>query len=93
MYCSAVLSRSVMSESVIPWAVAPPGTSVHGDAPGKNTGVSPRALLQGIFPTQGSNPGLLHYKRILNWLSHQGSINSFNTTVLQLADKKAKAEK
>ena len=35
-----------------------PGYSVHGDSPGKNTGVGCRALLQGIFPTQGSNPGL-----------------------------------
>ena len=34
------------------------GSSVHGDSPGKNTGVGYYALLQGIFPTQGSNPGL-----------------------------------
>ena len=32
-----------------------------------------RALLQGIFPTQGSNPGLQHYRQILYQLSHQGS--------------------
>ena len=31
------------------------------------------ALLQGIFPAQGSNPGLLHCRQILNQLSHQGS--------------------
>ena len=31
------------------------------------------SLLQGIFPTQGSNPGLLHYRQILYYLSHQGS--------------------
>ena len=36
----------------------PPGSSVHGDTTGKNTGVGCHALLQGIFPTQGSNPGL-----------------------------------
>ena len=35
-----------------------PGSSVHGDSSGKNTGVGCHALLQGIFPTQGSNPGL-----------------------------------
>ena len=35
-----------------------PGTSVHGDSPGNNTGVGRHALLQGIFPTQGSNPRL-----------------------------------
>jgi len=37
---------------------SPPGSSVHGDSPGKNTGVSCYALLQGIFSTQESNPGL-----------------------------------
>ena len=31
-----------------------PGSSAHGDSPGKNTGVGCHALLQGIFPTQGS---------------------------------------
>ena len=35
-----------------------PGSPVHGESPGKNTGVGCHALLQGIFPTQGSNPGL-----------------------------------
>ena len=34
-------------------AYYPPGSSVHGDSPGKNTGVGCHALLQGIFPTQG----------------------------------------
>ena len=33
-----------------------PGSSFHGDSPGKNTGVGCHALLQGIFPNQGSNP-------------------------------------
>ena len=35
-----------------------PGSSVHGDFPGQNTGVVCHVLLQGIFPTQGENPGL-----------------------------------
>ena len=34
------------------------GSSVHGDSPGVNTGVGCHALLQGIFPTQGSTPHL-----------------------------------
>ena len=51
----------------------PPGSSVHGDSPGKNTGVGCHALHQGIFPTQGSNPGFPHCRRILYHLSHQGS--------------------
>ena len=50
-----------------------PGSSVHGDSPGKNAGVGCRALLQGIFPTQGSNLGLPHCRQILYRLSHQGS--------------------
>ena len=50
----------------------PPDSSVHGDSPGKNTGVGCHALLQGIFPTQGLNPGLLHSKWILYHLSLQG---------------------
>ena len=41
--------------------------------PGQNTGVGSLSLLQGIFPTQGSNPGLLHCRRILHQLSHKGS--------------------
>ena len=51
----------------------PPGSSVHGDSPGKNTGMGCHALLQGIFPTQGSNPGLPHFRQNLCGLSHQGS--------------------
>ena len=50
-----------------------PGSSVHGDSPGKNTGVGCHALLQGIFPTQGPNPGVLHYRWTVDCLGHQGS--------------------
>ena len=39
-----------------------PGSSVYGDSSGKNTGVGCYALLQGIFPTQGLNPYLLHWQ-------------------------------
>ena len=52
---------------------SPPGSSVHGDSPGKNTGVGCNALLQGIFPTQGLNPGLPHCRWIRYQLSYQGS--------------------
>ena len=54
-----------------------PGTSGHGDSPGQNTGVGCHALLQGTFPTQGSNLSLPHCRQILNHLSHQGSPSSF----------------
>ena len=53
---------------------SPPGSSVHWDSPGKNTGVGCHALLQGIFPTQGSNSGLSNCKWILYHLSYQGSL-------------------
>ena len=46
------------------------------DSPGKNTGVGSHSLLQGIFPNQELNPGLLHYRWILYHLSHQGSPSS-----------------
>ena len=52
---------------------SPSGSSVYGDSPGKNTGVGCHPLLQGIFPTQGSNPGLPHCRWILYHLSHQES--------------------
>ena len=43
------------------------------DSPGQNTGVGSIFLLQGIFPTQGSNPGLAYCRWILYQLSHKGS--------------------
>ena len=42
-----------------------PGFSIHGIFPGKSTVVGCRFLRQGIFPTQGSNPGLPHCKQML----------------------------
>ena len=50
-----------------------PGSFVHGDSPGKNTGVGSHALLQGISLIQGSNSGLLHCRQILYCLSHHGN--------------------
>ena len=47
-----------------PMNYSPPGSYVHGDSPGKNIGVGSHSLLQGIFPTQGSNPGLPCYRMI-----------------------------
>ena len=51
-----------------------PGSSVHGDYPGKNTGVGCYFLLQEIFPTQELNLNPLHLRQILYHLSHQGSL-------------------
>ena len=52
---------------------SPTGSSVHWDFPGKNTGVGCHALLQGTFPIQESNGGLLLWRQILHHLNHQGS--------------------
>ena len=52
---------------------SPPGSSVHGNSPGKNIGVGCQALLQAILPSQGLNPGLPHCRWILYHLRHQGS--------------------
>ena len=49
-----------------------PGSLIHG-IPGKNNGMGSHSLLQGIFPTQRSNPDLLHCRQILYCLSHQVS--------------------
>ena len=56
-----------------PMDCSPPGSSARGDSPGKNTGTGCHFLLQGIFPTQESNPGLSHHRQILYHLSHLGS--------------------
>ena len=52
-----VLSLSDMSDILQPMDCSPPGSSVHGDSPGKNIGVGCRTLFHTL--TQGSNPGLL----------------------------------
>ena len=58
-----------------PMDCSPSGSSIHGDSPDKNTGVGCLSLLQGTFPTQGSNLGLLHCRQIRYHPSHQGSPN------------------
>ena len=52
---------------------SPPGSFVHGDSPGKSSGVCCIVLLQGIFLTQGLNLCLLHWQADSLPLSHQGS--------------------
>ena len=56
-----------------PMDCSPPGSSIHGDSPGKNTGVGCHSFVQGIFPTWESNLRLLPCRQILYCLSHQGS--------------------
>ena len=61
-------------------SLQPHGLSSPWNSPGQNTRVGSLSLLQGIFPTQGSNQGLPHCRQILYQLSYQGSPNPFFTT-------------
>ena len=67
------VSHSVMSDSLRPHELQPAKLFSPWHSPGKNPGVGCHSLLQGIFLTQGLNPGLLHCRQILDHLSHQGS--------------------
>ena len=57
------LSRSVVYDSLRPHVLQPTRLLCPWDSPGKNTGVGCHFLLQGIFPTQESNPGLPHCRQ------------------------------
>ena len=59
--------------SVVSDYLRPLGPRSPWNSPGQNTGVSSHSLLQGIFPTQGWNPGLPHCRRTLHQLSHIAS--------------------
>ena len=61
------------SHSVVSDSLQPHGLCSSWNSPGQNTGVGSLSLLQGIFPTQRSNPGLPHFWQILYQLSHKGS--------------------
>ena len=67
------ISCSAMSDSLQPHGLWSTKFFCPKDSPDKNTGAGSHFLLQGIFPTQGSNLGLLHCRQILYRLSHQGS--------------------
>ena len=64
---------SVMSDPLRPHGLQPARLLCPRDSPGKTTGVGSHFFLQGIFLTQGADPGLLHGSQILYHLSHQGS--------------------
>ena len=59
---------SIVSDSLWPYGLYSPWNS-----PAQNTGVGSLSLIQGIFPIQGSNPSLPHYRQILYQLNHEGS--------------------
>ena len=60
-----------MSNSLQPHGLYPTRLLGPWDLPGKHTGVGCHFLLEGIFPTQGSNPGFPHYRQTLYRLSHR----------------------
>ena len=62
-------SCSVLSDSS-----RPHGLYTAWNSPDQNTGVGSLSLLQGLFPTQGSNPGVLHCRRTLYLLNHQSEV-------------------
>ena len=70
---SFIVSGLSESCSVVSSSLQPHGLYSSWNSPGQNSGVGGRSLLQGIFPAQGLNPGLLYCRRILYQLSQQGS--------------------
>ena len=75
-------SGSVVSNSLWPCGLYSPWNS-----PGQNTGVDNCSLFQGIFSTQGLNPGLPHCRWILYLLSYSGSLILFILFILVLVNK------
>ena len=79
--CVCVLRHSVMSNSLQCHGLQLARLLYPWNSPGNNAGMSSRSLLQGIFPTQGSNPGIfptqesnMHWRQILYCLSDWGSL-------------------
>ena len=85
---------SVESDSLWPHGLYPTRLLCPWASPGKNTGVGSHSLLQGIFLTQGLNPGLLHCMQSLYHLSHQGRpVNSIKWLWIRNYQKKEVSEK
>ena len=78
-YSFSVKVHSVVSDSLRPYGLYHPWNS-----PGQNTGLGSLSLLQGIFPTQGLNPGVPHSRRILYQLSHKKTVTE--ESVLETAN-------
>ena len=72
LICYALVRESE-SCSAVSDSLRPHGLYSPWNSPGQNTGVGSLSLLQRIFSTQGSNPGLSHCRWILYQLSHRGS--------------------
>jgi len=68
-----ITSHTIVSSSVVSDSLWTHGLYNPWNSPGQNIGVDSLSLLQGIFPIQGSNPGLLHCRQILYQLRYKGS--------------------
>ena len=73
-----------------PMIYSPTGSSVCRILQARNTGVGCHFLLQGIFPTQGSNPGLLHCRQTLYPLTRPSKTNTQNDVLFIIGDRNAK---
>ena len=81
--CVPVLRSSVLSDSVQPYERSPPGPSVHGDSPDKNTGAGCHFLLQGILPTGMEPTSLVSCidRQVLYHSRHLGRPGIFKETL------------
>ena len=78
-----LLSHLIVSDSVRPCEMQPTRLPCPWDSLGRSTGVGSHALLQGIFLTQGSNPGLLHCRQILYcWATREALLESVKQYLL-----------
>ena len=83
-----VLSHSAVSDSLQPHGLQPTRLLCPWDSPGKDAGVGCHALLQGIFPIQGLNPGLLHCRQVLYCLSQQGIPKQDGKNIIVMTKKR-----
>ena len=77
IYVCVCVTWSVVFDSLQPHGLQSTRLLCPWNSPGKNTGMGCHSLLQGIFPTQGTNPHLLFCRQILYHLSRQGSRNTY----------------
>ena len=85
---SVVQSLSHVQLFCTPMDYTSPGSFVHGNSPGKTTGVGCHTLLQGIFSSQGQNPGILHRRQILyhlcQYFESRMQANLYSSFILRL---------
>ena len=81
--CVCLIAQSCLT-LCDPLDCSPPGSSVCRNLPGKNIEVGCHAFLQGIFPTQGSNPDLLHCRQILYCLSQPQAKTNYSSQCGQM---------